>query len=193
MVLALEVEWEHLELSTRSCLEIAAHIFSSGWIWRLWTLQEGTLPEQLWFQFGDRPIEAHSLYLALRDILRGLDTRNAVAATELLGYFQSLRILNGQYQFTSSQQKVQMLALAMEKRVTTHRRDEAFCIATLLGHDTGPILEDQDPERSSGCRKCGTFSHVKTAFEDKLLSTFFDLLRGRVLLGLQQRSCKMLT
>ena len=146
VVLALDLEWELLDVTKRSCLEIAAHIFSSSWIWRLWTFQEGSVPETLFFQLRHKPVKARSLYLALRDARRGLDLRDRVAATEQITMLRTFRIFSVGYKSGDRQHDVSMLAFGMEKRVTTHRRDEAFCIATVLGYDTASILETQDME-----------------------------------------------
>ena len=49
--------------------EIWARISLSGWMRRLWTLQEGALPardRRLWFQFRDKAVNFDSLWQALR-------------------------------------------------------------------------------------------------------------------------------
>lgn len=52
-----------------TAVEACARIFTSGWMRRLWTLQEGSLAKRIWFQFRDCAVDLQLLWSALCQIL----------------------------------------------------------------------------------------------------------------------------
>jgi hypothetical protein len=49
-------------------LEVLARIFTSRWLRRVWTLQEGALAKQLWFQFADKALSLGELKATMEKI-----------------------------------------------------------------------------------------------------------------------------
>ena len=64
-VLVLDTGLQSVNSSIRPTWETLLWVFCSGWTTRLWTLQEGMLPKNLWFQFQDQPQNSDTL----RDLL----------------------------------------------------------------------------------------------------------------------------
>ena len=133
------------DLMTYDSTKIPAHecltrVFTSSWLQRLWTLQEGVLAEErLWFQFENRARSLQELmasmwqqsldrivYLPFKKELqeqwsimramwpKSLDTRNETALNVRVGKDLSL------------------LSEGLRYRSVTVESDEALCVATLL-------------------------------------------------------------
>ena len=63
-VLVLDTSLQLFDSNTISPEETSARILGSGWMRRLWTLQEGAISannKRLWFQFRDRAVSLHPL------------------------------------------------------------------------------------------------------------------------------------
>ncbi|KAK3683010.1 hypothetical protein B0T22DRAFT_387283 [Podospora appendiculata] len=110
-------------VSGTNVAEAVCHLLCSDWMSRLWTLQEGLLPElhNLFVQFQDGPVPASALVSdgepkAMPDIVES-----------------KLRT------YLSSRQDTRLLALMrdLQRRRTTRQTDEPICIATLMNIDLG--------------------------------------------------------
>ncbi|KAK5736311.1 hypothetical protein LTR17_007475 [Elasticomyces elasticus] len=135
-VLVLDTELENATAcATRS--ELCLRILLSGWMKRLWTLQEGVLGRHaLWFQFRERAIP-------LAEIIEEVDNspchpfnriRQTVLARLPLHTLLSQKNVLG----------LKLLPAALFHRATSKLEDEPVCIAGLLGANLGKILEMSD-------------------------------------------------
>ena len=136
-VLVLDASLQFYESENMGPEETCARIFLSGWMRRLWTLQEGTLPaakKRLWFQFRDQALNLHSLRQQVANIFNNDWSRRGMA-TDILG---RMRI------FLTFFQNDMGADLAMVDRAFRHRSvsvpsDEPLLIGTLLGLDVAGI------------------------------------------------------
>ena len=130
--------------------EILMRIVCSPWNSRLWTLQEGALAKELFFQFADGP---YNLMEAIKQISkhRGsywekplqLSLHDSIIerVQEFLGY-RDLEVNQG-----SIQEKLLAMSHALAFRSTSVATDEALCLATLLGLNIQEIGQTPPEER----------------------------------------------
>jgi hypothetical protein len=102
--------------------EFLLRIALSGWMRRLWTFQEGAIARELDFQFANGSLNLRQLLLAIKGDRTAL-TRQVVSSVMIL------RALA--YPLDRELQLVHLLG-ALRWRSTSHAKDEAVCIATLL-------------------------------------------------------------
>ena len=102
--------------------EFLLRIALSGWMRRLWTLQEGAIARDIDFQFANGSLNLRQLILAIKD-------DRTVLANQVIS---SIMILRGlAYPLDRNLQLTHLLG-ALRWRSTSHAEDEATCIATLL-------------------------------------------------------------
>ena len=130
-VLVLDAD---LQRSSKDCsrTELAVRVMCSGWMRRLWTLQETVMAEKsaearkvmIWFREGA---------LFLNDI--GGKNVNSLCNTEdaLWKLFSSIP------QYMSRTRTFNALMSALRYRTTSKKEDEALCIASILGYDQQQI------------------------------------------------------
>lgn len=141
-----------LQVQSTNVCEAVCQALCSDWMSRLWTLQEGLLPDfdSLYIQYQDRPVLVKSLcgdgspmpmpYIVenrLRDLLSSMFLDR--------GEFRNLK----DQENLRGQQDSMMLTLMrnLQRRRTTKAEDEPICIATLMDIDLGkfermPSMED---------------------------------------------------
>ena len=149
-VLVLDSE---ILLSSRMApkLELYARIKLSGWMRRLWTLQEATVAYDLFFQHRDG-------VQSLLDIVRGLHEelsidnqivytrfyQDAIAAFRpILENHRDVKISGRNHQVSLAGPRVTLGSVlrTLQWRSTSRRGDEMVCMATLLGLDPLPVLD----------------------------------------------------
>ena len=125
--------------------EICAMILSSGWMRRLWTLQEGVLPaprERLWFQFHDQALSFFPLHGLIVDSYkknwshRGLTTDLLARTRFLFAFFHEKQVAD-----------LGTVDSAFENRSVSVLSDEPLLIGTLLRLDVNGILNGSDETR----------------------------------------------
>ena len=124
--------------------EACARIITSGWMRRLWTLQEGALSAgkgRLWFQFRDEAVNFRFLW---REIVRmfNSDSCRKGLATDILTRIGSLRSL-----FHETGADLATIDGAFENRSISVSSDEPLLIGTLLGLDVARILNGSNETR----------------------------------------------
>lgn len=113
--------------------ESICYLLCSDWMSRLWTLQEGLLPELdlIYIQFRDVAIPLKSL---LYDDSAPPDSD--IVETKLRSYLSARFLVRSQFQDVRYQD-TRMLAIMqnLQRRRTTKPEDEPICIATLMNID----------------------------------------------------------
>ena len=119
-------------------LELYMRIKLSSWMRRLWTLQEGVLGKDVWFQFSDGP-------RALSEIDNVLSSgQNRSGEFLYTRYGHDSRALFGPFVRSSGRVPAENFAgfwKSVLMRSTSHEDDETICLATILGFDPSPILK----------------------------------------------------
>jgi hypothetical protein len=142
-VLVLDAGLMAYEARAQDATEVLVRIFTSSWMRRLWTLQEGALAKSLYFQFADI---AQSLMGTIASVhsMKGNMTYRAVfedAFAEVLGL---VRFFNSRENGLSEPSAIDLLKLldrALQFRSVSVASDEPLCIGTLMGMDLSPILQ----------------------------------------------------
>ena len=121
-------------------LEFFVRLACCSWMRRLWTLQEGVFAKRLYFWFKGGPV-------SFEEMSENYDTdcRNyANVGSKLVGTLQSWRALASDWEkdgiALSEADKFPALQTALQYRATSRQKDEAVCVATLLGYDVLPFL-----------------------------------------------------
>lgn len=117
--------------------EVLLRIVCCGWNGRLWTLQEGALSKQLYFQFADGPY-------ALEEGLQRLHRQTNIVIRNTLQpsidqHFSQIQPFRKSSM--SELEKFIAVTRALRFRTTSVISDEPICLATLLGLDTLAIVK----------------------------------------------------
>jgi hypothetical protein len=118
-------------------------IFTSSWMRRLWTLQEGALSNSLYFQFADKAISFQKLQASV------MKSSNSVR--HMIAYHASLYDFQRLQQFFHPRpilgaSKIGTLDQALLYRSVSVPTDEALCIGTLMSLDIKKILDVGEKE-----------------------------------------------
>ncbi len=117
--------------------ELHARYLTSGWMRRLWKLQEGTLSSDPWVQFKDGPLSLIPMSSRLKKTHDdNLNYRRLVQ--DMWMDSQPLSLFN--YCSPNGVPDLRLLDRALSHRNTTVASDEALCIATLMNLDLSKIL-----------------------------------------------------
>ncbi|KAK7027915.1 hypothetical protein VNI00_015131 [Paramarasmius palmivorus] len=161
-VLILDRELEIVESATTTFVELGLRILCSGWVKRLWTLQEASLAseargaDKVYFQMQDGPF-LYQKYDRDRKALNSLDERT----TELQAEERTLLCENGimlelgaqipsvraMRQMRDGWSPFRVIHSAIEHRSTSKFEDVPVCIASLLGKDLTTIVSTSDAEQ----------------------------------------------
>ena len=127
----------------RTDFEQALRIICSGWTRRLWTLQEGVLAKDIYFQFAGVAINADDLFVRLATPPISYRT------IPLFHSWLEIRLSwNGKLDsLEMNSEFVWMLYRALRFRTTSWLTDEPLCLATLAGVDVGEILKERRENR----------------------------------------------
>ncbi|KAL8708460.1 MAG: hypothetical protein Q9225_007594 [Loekoesia sp. 1 TL-2023] len=144
-VLVFESSLREVESSRLDPTEVCLRIFTSGWMRRLWTLQEGALPRNLWFQFKDSAVELRQVWLKVIKIhnteigRRGLSLDITVLHQSLRHFFHAEKA-DREISLDSVDQAIQFRSLSVAS-------DEPLLIGGLLSLDTAHILDGPEGSR----------------------------------------------
>jgi Heterokaryon incompatibility protein (HET) len=142
-VLVLDSELQQVTMDI-SYQEALLRIRVSGWMRRLWTLQEGALAKQLFFQFREGVKSLSSILDAvIEDPSARLDKIPSDLTSELL---RLPCILSSQ-----GSRRLTAVSFALRWRTTSRLDDEPLCISTLLNLDVSEILKC--PSRNERMKK----------------------------------------
>ncbi len=120
-----------------SCVEALARVFSSGWMSRLWTLQEARLARTLWVQFKDGPVDIDELYIKMTQIES--DVRYLPFTSDMISQYNSIRSKYPRAFFNKGWDADKTVGIllselesALHHRSVSMAEDEAICIGTLM-------------------------------------------------------------
>ncbi|MCJ1254060.1 hypothetical protein MMC24_001874 [Lignoscripta atroalba] len=154
-VLVLDASLQCYDSQEIGPAEALARIFTSGWMQRLWTLQEGALAVKLWFQFRDGSVELNLLMGQLSTLVfSGTDVRYWPLSFSMYSEHRALRSFkhslrtppakaNSLGEIQAAQDVGGVLAAldtGLLHRSTSVAADEALCIGTLLDLPVEEIL-----------------------------------------------------
>jgi hypothetical protein len=158
-VLILERELEIVKAAGATFFELAIRILCSGWVKRLWTLQEATLAaeahgeDKLYFQMSDGPF-LYRKYDRNRKAINALDDHTTEYQAEerrLLEEVGVIMLLAEQIPSVHAMRVMRegwspfrVVYSAIEHRTTSKAEDVPVCIASLLGKDISSILSASD-------------------------------------------------
>ena len=131
-VLVLDAD---LQCSSKNCsrTELATRITGSGWMRRLWTLQETVMAEaertearkvDVWFREGALPLNS----IGGKSVTSFYNTEDALSKL----FFSIPQLMSRDRAFNS-------LMSALRYRTTSKKEDEALCVASILGFDQNQI------------------------------------------------------
>ena len=154
----------------------AMTITLSGWMTRLWTLQEAILSKQLYFNFSDQIYSMDHLEKNYNLDNRSYDPRVRVARTYYYGILepQSQRMLapDPLPRDRSFSQAALFSAIwkAVQWRTTTHRQHETLALATMFNMSTDHFADSSNTKGETGFGK---------AELDERMTKFYDALAAR--------------
>lgn len=158
-VLVLDKSLRSTNMAGRSIHELGLYIASSGWCSRLWTLQEGALPDTLLFQFSDGTMDARKLNKQIKSTALEFDSCWGVGDDVLSSLYCSFRGILRYYEPSdksslteSTANRGPIFALeecaeGMSNRATSVGEDEAVCLASLMALDLETILNADRQDR----------------------------------------------
>jgi hypothetical protein len=126
-----EIDCRHLQP-----IEVMARVFSSGWIFRLWTLNEANLASKLWMQFRDGIIE---LGQVLSDLSTMTEPETYHFTGELASEYGKLRIESSKH----NGGELWYLTEALRYRSVSEVSDEPICVGALLRLDVDVITGEE--------------------------------------------------
>jgi hypothetical protein len=124
------------ETNERNMLARAMLICGSVWWTRLWTLQEGVLAKELWFQLKDGAIPGQLLWQMhnIRNICRhpaGSPVITAIVLEQTVQCFAPL----WKFREAAPADRMAFVWSMIAPRATSHVRDEPICLSTLVELD----------------------------------------------------------
>ncbi|KAI0746901.1 hypothetical protein C8Q80DRAFT_1066456, partial [Daedaleopsis nitida] len=136
-VLVIDAGIRSLCANTTPLEEVLLRIATSGWMQRIWTLQEGLLAREMYFEFADGLIRAealkdlptsavHPLFLAFNPIVSAL--------------LEALLFVRGRGGEDRTKYTFPELLRLMHHRTTSKPEDETLAIAGLVGVDAGELV-----------------------------------------------------
>lgn len=142
IVLVLDAELLRISARQSSMEEKLLRICISGWMRRLWTLQEGVLGgSRTRFQFLDDAIELPSSMDSNHNTIghRALELIHRYVPTRIQSFSKT------QFKPTTNREgrsktAIMALLIALQYRTTSRLTDETICVAPLLGEDTSTIV-----------------------------------------------------
>lgn len=145
-VLVLENSLRDIESSGLDSAEICLRILTSGWMRRLWTLQEGALPEKLWFQFKDSVMELRQTWLEAMDTCN-IKIDRTWLARDITILYHYLRSFFHSEEGDPLRRDLEHADKALQFRSVSVASDEPLLIAGLLRLDTAFILDGPEDSR----------------------------------------------
>ena len=143
IVLVLDSSLRSYSTASMDTLEVLARVFTSRWLKRVWTLEEGALAKRLWFQFADKALPLTELKAKMETIWPNnlqqkiifFDIRYEIDRIEQ--FFQTKG-------YDGSGPNLKTLDEALLHRTISNASDEPICIGTLMRLSAEAILTPGD-------------------------------------------------
>ncbi|TVY64226.1 hypothetical protein LSUE1_G007607, partial [Lachnellula suecica] len=147
-VLVLDAGLMSYESKSQEWPELLARIFTSSWMRRLWTLQEGALAKSLWFQFSDQALSFTQLGNQAMALSKG-SVRHSLVLGDFVKEFISLAsfFLPSASSPPGDDPELSTLDQALMFRSVSVSTDEPLCIGTLMSLDLHEILQVEPKEQ----------------------------------------------
>ncbi|KAL8767929.1 MAG: hypothetical protein Q9209_005717 [Squamulea sp. 1 TL-2023] len=148
-VLVLDSSLQKVKSSRLHPTEICLRIFTSGWMRRMWTLQEGALARNLWFQFKHAPVNIKRLWIELCETYIS-DVGRRGLAFDAMSVYQGLRVFNRQETVLHGANlgiSLSAVDYALRYRAVSVATDEPLLIGGLLNLDLTYILDGPESSR----------------------------------------------
>ncbi|RPD67780.1 hypothetical protein L226DRAFT_541181 [Lentinus tigrinus ALCF2SS1-7] len=136
-------------------------IATSGWVRRIWTLQEGVLAPQLYFEFADGPIDiAEESERLTRELAEKPDAEKMSSGLELL-YLEAYRphvpllAFRADHKEPGNEYTVSDVSWLLQNRSTSNWEDELVSISSLLSLDLEALLSITGPDAAERRMKAG--------------------------------------
>jgi hypothetical protein len=138
-VLVLDAGLMAYESQLQDIPEKLVRIFTSAWMRRLWTLQEGALADSLYFQFADEAVSLNDLNTKIMTMQNSI--RHMSAYRIIIRDFQRLQyFFHPGGKIEDGPSKLTILDEALLYRSVSVPSDEALCIGTLMSLNISAIL-----------------------------------------------------
>lgn len=127
-----------------SATELATRVMCSGWIRRLWTLQEAVMSSDTDANTAKVNLQFLSGTMQLNEILRGRSVKVRYHADAAIA-----NITNAFPQFRTRDRTFNVLVHSLRYRTTSRKEDEAICIASIIGlnqYEMSQILNEESAE-----------------------------------------------
>ncbi|KAL8658232.1 MAG: hypothetical protein Q9202_007609 [Teloschistes flavicans] len=149
-VLVLDSTLQRMDVKGLSPQEACMRIFTTGWMRRLWTLQEGALPSKLWFKFKDFRVNLDAMATEAMEEIWGKDIDKDFSRSGLIGDVSILRgNLRNFFHAAEGLPAPNLMSVdnALEFRSVSVATDEPILIAGLLNLDLELKLNDSVESR----------------------------------------------
>jgi hypothetical protein len=139
-VLVLDAGLMGYESKTQAIHETVVRIFTSGWVRRLWTLQEGALARSLYFQFADEAVSLSGLRHSFGQHANSV--RHQIFAVDAMQEFWRIDAFfkGDEHTITGDHPNLMVMDQALQFRSVSVASDEPLCIGTLMSLDLPAIL-----------------------------------------------------
>jgi hypothetical protein len=155
-VLVLDVSLTSYSSAPMSLSEKLLRIFTSPWMRRLWTLQEGALASSLYFQFADQAISLIALEKEINSGILFTDMRTRAVCEDMQNELcRLITFINPKRTPLSGGESLVLAHLdqALQNRGVSDPSDEPLCIATLLDLDLKAVLHVEPKTQEQRMRK----------------------------------------
>jgi hypothetical protein len=137
-VLIFNKELEGIE-STRDLVELATRAGRTSWFRRLWTLHEGILSLDSYFQFKGAAISMDTMLDAPSKVTSSSQFRTHLENALMSEACTPMTKLSA-FKSLPHEERIRHVWDAVQWRATSNADDETICLANMLGLDLSPIL-----------------------------------------------------
>ncbi|MCJ1389969.1 hypothetical protein MMC18_002827 [Xylographa bjoerkii] len=128
-VLVLDLSLQAYNIEDMCMFEACARVFSSPWLRRLWTLQEGAFAKRLLIQFRDRQITVAEIFTSLRDAFKSEGCQDKELVYDLTPHYSAF----SNYVGNRAKVDLRLVSKALRYRSVSVATDEPLCLANLFG------------------------------------------------------------
>jgi hypothetical protein len=138
-VLVLDASLQSYSTASMDALEVLARIFTSKWLRRVWTLQEGALAKRLWFQFADKALSLTELKATMETICPD-NLQQKIIFDDIRYEIDRIEQFFQTKGYDGSGSNLKTLDEALLHRGITDPSDEPICIGTLMDLPAKAVL-----------------------------------------------------